>query len=153
MTAISILGSLPIVINAVSSCLSQNSISQKPLHVMAMLLSSPKEECLAPWTDWLVPALILHFTLSNLYSPSSSYNGARSNSCKKNNNKNKIYIYIFIYICISLIEVLLLWFNPDYKTLCSTFKRKWHRGSSRGDQGLSSAQCAENRMCQYVGTL
>lgn len=87
MTAISILGSLPIVINAVSSCLHQN-ISQKPLRVMAMLVSPPKEECLAPWTDWLVPALILRFTLSNLHSPSSPYNGARSNSFK--------YIYIYI---------------------------------------------------------
>ena len=94
MTAISILGSLPIVINVVSGCLSQNTISQKPLRVMAVLLSSPKEECLAPWTDRLVPALILHFTLSNLHSPSSSYNGARSNSCKK----KKIYIYIYTYI-------------------------------------------------------
>ena len=97
MTAISILGSLPIVINAVSSCLSQNTISQKPLRVMATLLSSPKEECLAPWTDWLMPALILHFTLSNRYSPSSSYNGgARSNSCKK--KKKYIYIYVCMYV-------------------------------------------------------
>ena len=132
------------MINAVSSCLSQNTISQKPLRVMATLLSSPKEECLAPWTDWLVPALILHVTLSNLYSPSSSYNGgARSNSCKK---KKYIYIYICMYVCmyvcISLIEVLLLWFNPDYKTLCSTFKRKWDWGSSEVTKGclVPSAQ-------------
>lgn len=68
MTAISILGSLPIVINAVSSYLHQN-ISQKPLRVMAMLVSPPKR-CLAPWTDWLVPALILR-SCSNLHSPSS----------------------------------------------------------------------------------
>ena len=73
---------------------------------MAVLLSSPKEECLAPWTDRLVPALILHFTLSNLHSPSSSYNGARSNSCKKKKKNIYIYIYIHIYIYISLIEVL-----------------------------------------------
>ena len=56
--------------------------------------------------------------------------------------KKKIYIYICMYVCISLIEVLLLWFNPDYKTLCSTFKRKWDWGSSEVTKGclVPSAQ-------------
>lgn len=83
VTAMSISGSLPIVIYTESSCWSQNTISQKPHHVMVVPLSSPKEECLAPWTDWLVTALIFQPTLWNLHSPSSSNNCARSNSCKK----------------------------------------------------------------------
>ena len=67
----------------VLSYVSQKNISQKPFHViMVVLLSWPIVERLVPQIEGLVIAMILQLALSNLYFPSSSCNCARSSSYK-----------------------------------------------------------------------